>query len=156
VEHCDTAVAGQRPAKGFLALEDELDALDALRAPAADGVLINWGRSAIEGRGPERVLHHIQQTRERGLLRGLMFSGCSASGVSRGGAWADVHLPPFPVDQDSVLTAESAAEAVTAAGGCTALEVLGMKIGAPADAGLTARATILRDSTTAFTAALGL
>jgi hypothetical protein len=146
LEHCDAPVAGRRAAKGFLALENELDAVGTLDPGAVGGVLINWGRSAIEGRGPAAVLRHIELARERGLLRGLMFSGCSASEDARGGAWADVHLPPSPVEVGSLLTARAAAQAVAAAGGPSALEVVGMKIAAPADADQRERERILRDS----------
>lgn len=160
VEHCDAAVPGARPAKGFLPLSAELDALDAVgaadgRSGAGLGVLVNWGRSAIEGRDPERVVDHLVEARRRGLLRGLMFSGCAATDASRGGAWADVHLPPAPVDQHSLLTTVAARLAVEAAGGAAGLGIVGMKVGAPADASLLERERILRRSARTLLAALG-
>ena len=154
VEHCDAAAGGFRAAKGFLALGDELDALDAVGAEPRAGVLINWGRSAIEGRDPRLVVDHLTRAREQGRLRGLMFSGSTASPDSRGGVWADVHLPPAPVDGASALTAELARAAVEASGGPAALDVLGMKVGAPRDAAAAERERILAESAAILLAAI--
>jgi hypothetical protein len=151
VEHCDAAVEGVRPAKGFLRLDDELDALASLDAGPRAGVLINWGRSAIEGRDPALVVDHVTRAREQGQLRGLMFSGCTPSPESRGGAWADVHLPPAPVDASSALTAELARAAAGAAG---TLDVVGMKIGAPKDAAAADRERTLTESAAILLAAI--
>src|SRR5438034_923832 len=53
VEHCDAFVPGQAPAKGFLALGAEIDAIRASHGATPVGVAVNWGRSAIEARDPE-------------------------------------------------------------------------------------------------------
>jgi len=153
VEHCDAAVPGRVASKGFLGLDDELDALDAVGHERL-GVLINWGRSAIEGRSPLRAVEHLRQARERGLLRGLMFSGCSPHADARGGAWADFHLPPASVDPLSLLDERAARDAVAAAGDVTGLVVTGMKVGAPATADLDARERILVESASVLLGAL--
>jgi hypothetical protein len=145
VEHCDAAVPGVTAAKGFLPLDDELSALEDSAAPRS-GVLLNWGRSAIELRDPDAVADQVAHVRSRGLLRGLIFSGCSPDPASRGGAWADVHLPPSPIDERSALSRDRAIAAVRAAGGGAALDVLGMKVGAPPDADGPRRASILAES----------
>jgi hypothetical protein len=153
VEHCDAARPGLTPAKGFLPLADEVTAIADLDAPDRLGILVNWGRSAIEGRDAARAAEHIALARGEGMLRGLMFSGCSASPGARGGAWADSHLPPAPVEPASILSAETARQAMAAAGNAAALDVVGMKIGAPADADLAERERILADSAALLLAA---
>jgi len=75
-----------------------------------------------------------------------MFSGCARIAESRGGAWADVHLPPSPVDEWSMLTADRAAAALLAAVGASALDVIGMKVGRPAAPGAIARERVLARS----------
>jgi hypothetical protein len=154
VEHCDAALPGRSPSKGFLSLGDELDVLADLGPASGIGLLVNWGRSAIEGRAGSRAVEHLTESRERGLLRGLMFSGCSDDAASRGGAWADVHLPPAPVDERSILDAKAAASALAAVGDPATLDVLGMKVGAPAEADLVERERILDESARILRAAL--
>ena len=96
VEHCDAAVAGQVSAKGFLHLADELDVLAELPATPARAV-INWGRSAIERRDPAAATVHAGLARDRGLLAGVVLSGCASTTSAWGGPWADTHLPPLGV-----------------------------------------------------------
>jgi Domain of unknown function (DUF4862) len=94
VEHCDAFLPGQDPAKGFMTLEQEIMAIDCLPAAlrARLGVLINWGRSAIEGRSVEVPLRHLEQAKQSGLLGGLIFSGVT-EGDALYGNWADSHAP---------------------------------------------------------------
>ncbi len=118
IEHCDAAIAGQRAEKGFLPLDAELRALAG--APAEWGVSLNWGRSAIELRGAERVHEHAAAASASGRLRGLMFSGASAAPSPFGDAWVDAHLPfhgelPGGIPE-SLLTEAAAAATVRAAG----------------------------------------
>jgi len=73
IEHCDAYVEGQDPSKGFLKIEDEIDAcLKAkIETGKSVGITINWGRSAIEARSASGVIKHIQAAKAAGLLSGL-------------------------------------------------------------------------------------
>ena len=114
LEHVDAKVAGHAPAKGFLSLEDELDVIAENSVPV--GILINWGRSAIELRDAGQVIDHLAMAREAGVLKGLIFSGVSAVTTAYGAAWADQHLPPSPQESESLLTAELMEDALRVAG----------------------------------------
>ena len=130
IEHCDAWVNGQQPEKGFLTLEEEIEAI---RLSGTDlGILINWGRSAIELRNGDRVEEQIASARDSGLLRGLIFSGASDREGIFGPAWIDAHHPfqkserHVYGDPDSLLTEVRAKKAVNAAG---AIPWLGIKLG---------------------------
>lgn len=98
LEHCDALIPGQAPAKGFLSLEAEAEAVQ--RAGEATGhpfgMVVNWGRSVIEQRRPEAGREHITYLRDRGILGGVVLSGCASIDTRYGPAWADVHVPPAP------------------------------------------------------------
>jgi Domain of unknown function (DUF4862) len=96
VEHCDAAVAGQVPAKGFLDLGDELDVLASVPGAPVRAV-INWGRSVIERRDPGAAADQAGLARDRGLLAGVVLSGCADTTSAWGEPWADTHLPPAGV-----------------------------------------------------------
>jgi hypothetical protein len=121
VEHCDAAVPGQVPAKGFLGLDDELDVLSALAGPPAR-VVINWGRSVIERRDPAAAAVHAALARKRGLLAGIVLSGCASTESAWGEPWADTHLPPAGVrppgcaPHQSLMSGERMADFLRAAG----------------------------------------
>lgn len=151
IEHCDAYLPAQPPNKGFLVLRQELEALAATkggRTPA--GVVLNWGRSAVEGRGAETPLAHARSAREAGLLVGLMFSGaCARDKVY--GDWQDTHAPFAPAfgirhgAERSELTAERAKAWFQAAG--EGLTVLGLKIQPlPSSLPLETRIEYLRDA----------
>lgn len=130
VEHSDAYLPSHPPVKGFLTLEEEIGAI---RDSKADfGVLINWGRSAIEGRSAEKPLEHIRMAKNAGLLRGLIFSGTSPD-CPRFGKWTDLHMPVAPAEgmgfpeKNSILT-ESCIQAALTEVGSTKLTVLGVKI----------------------------
>ncbi|HUJ73511.1 MAG TPA: DUF4862 family protein [bacterium] len=133
LEHCDAFVPGQAPAKGFLALPQELQAIrDSDPAPTPLGMTLNWGRSALEGRNATLPLEHVRSMRAAGRLRGIIFSGCTAS-HPLWGAWQDTHAPfgpafglPFTVPE-SLLTAQAARECLAAAP-VDELALLGFKI----------------------------
>lgn len=94
VEHCDAYVPGQTPAKGFFTLKDEIDVVESFGlAPEVLGMSLNWGRSAIEGHGPELALEHVQAVTEAGLLRAYIFSGATGEDTAWGPAWTDMHIP---------------------------------------------------------------
>jgi hypothetical protein len=115
VEHCDAFVAGQQPAKGFLRIEEEIQALTAV-AGSGLGLSLNWGRSAIEFRDAARVVEHVDTAVASGLLRAVTFSGAAAAPTSYGPAWADSHLPfadpgdPAYADPASLMTTARAGE----------------------------------------------
>lgn len=157
LEHCDACVPAQPSAKGFLALDDEIDVIGELNRTGHNyGLLVNWARSAIEARDAGRAVEHIEAARSAGLLRGFMFSGCSDSAEARGGAWADFHLPPAGADtrQHSLLDDTALAATFEALGDPAALAVFGMKVGAaPADT-LAERQSVIRRSTSLIQDAL--
>lgn len=123
LEHSDAAVAGQQPQKGFLSLTDELRVLDQL---GDIGLVINWGRSAIESRSVDGPVQHLEQAREAGLLSGLMFSGAAESDSAFGSGWLDAHLPTSSVEPSSLLTPAEITRSLQAAGDQV---LLGVKIG---------------------------
>ncbi len=93
VEHCDALVPGQRAAKGFLTLADEIVAIRAAGSPQAVGIGINWGRSAIEGRSARTPVEHVAAATESGLLRAVVLSGATGAETAWGPAWGDAHIP---------------------------------------------------------------
>ena len=159
LEHCDALVPGQAHAKGFLPLGDEIAAI---RMSGADvGIAVNWGRSAIELRSSSLVLEHVQEARDAGVLRGLMFSGVADRPSAYGEAWADAHLPfsPHPGAADaaayaepaSMLTVPLARSALAEAG---ELLYSGIKFAwRPADASVEGRVEMIRRSVGLLTAA---
>lgn len=98
IEHCDRYIDGQKPEKGFLSIEQEIEIAQALGI----GITINWGRSSVEGRDVQTPLRHIQQASEAGVLRGLMFSGAGPEATQYGYEWIDGHLP-MQVDEPTSL-----------------------------------------------------
>ncbi|MEV0193509.1 DUF4862 family protein [Kitasatospora purpeofusca] len=92
VEHCDTPVPGRVPVKGFLALDQEIDAVASL-AGSGIGLSLNWGRSLLELRDPDRVADHAAQAAASGLLRAFTLSGNGDGASAHGAAWDDTHLP---------------------------------------------------------------
>lgn len=96
LEHCDAFRPSQRAAKGFMALEDEVEAvlLANQAGPEALGMSVNWGRSVIEQRDPDAALRHVELLAGAALLGGFTVSGCADVDTKYGVAWADVHVPP--------------------------------------------------------------
>lgn len=132
LEHCDAWREGQRAEKGFLALDDEILAIE--RAGADVGISLNWGRSAIEFRDADRVVEHITAARASGHLQGFIASGAADHSGPFGDAWVDAHLPfqrnaAHPLGDDaSLLTEERLVAALSAAG---PLAWIGVKMGWP-------------------------
>ena len=104
LEHCDAYIPGKTPEKGCLLLEDELDVI---REVGDIGVVLNWGRSAIEKHSSLGPLQHIQMAKEKKLLKGFFFSGCTDDANSAYGAWKDTHVPPNHVVENQYLVEES-------------------------------------------------
>jgi hypothetical protein len=132
IEHCDQYVAGQRPDKGFLSLEQEIEAIRQAGNKQPIGIVINWARSAIEARDPGAPLRHIRAAKAAGLLRGLTFSGVTAHDPVYG-EWLDQHAP-FALTPgaktgcaNSLLTLERAAECLREADPRT-LAFVGFKV----------------------------
>jgi uncharacterized protein DUF4862 len=120
IEHVDALVAGHDPEKGFLSLGDEIEAI---KASATDiGIALNWGRSALELRDPDRVTEHVTIARNAGLLRGCIFSGTSDQRGYFDRPWVDAHnmfrrSPAHPFgDPDSLLTDERVRTVAATAG----------------------------------------
>jgi hypothetical protein len=105
VEHC--RVPGHAPAKSFLALGEEIAALRQSQGATPAGILINWGRSAIEGRDAAGPYAHLKLAGD--LLDGLMFSGATSADPLYG-AWADSHAPFARECPNSLLTEDRAKE----------------------------------------------
>lgn len=124
VEHCDAAVPGLEPDKGFLRIEDDVLAakLSEGRTPVA--VAINWGRSAVETRSAEGPLEHIARAVQADLLGALVFSGAAPAHPDYG-AWRDSHVPFSTSVPESILTPAAAKAALAEAGPCP---LLGLKL----------------------------
>jgi hypothetical protein len=150
IEHCDAPNAKNPGDKGFLPLEDEL----AVAASTGTGVVINWGRSALEGRSADRPLAHIEHALADNLLRGLMFSGVAGQPNVYGPEWADTHPPAQDVAPLSLLTAAHLGECIARALGSDPLLYLGAKYAAaPADDD-NARVTLLDHAATQLSRAV--
>ncbi|GAA4491814.1 DUF4862 family protein [Microbacterium panaciterrae] len=157
IEHCDAAVPGHPAEKGFLAVDDELAALEDF--PDAVGMSVNWGRSAIELRDPDLVSGQIARIAGAGRLHGLMLSGASAQSTPFGGSWADAHHPlapaeGFPIGEPaSLLTLARARSAIAAAG---SVRWSGVKFGwADHDAAVAPRLAMIAAAARLFSAGPG-
>jgi hypothetical protein len=152
IEHCDTLIEGQKPAKGFLTIEDEIKALKRLNLGSSSKIsmLVNWGRSVIETRSEQGALDHIALLKANNLLAGLMFSGVSEQ-TTEYGEWADTHMPPAPNNKlvtgaaGSLLTEQQMHDCMLAAGH-QSLPILGIKLGIrPTSCGLEQRVNYIKD-----------
>lgn len=95
IEHCDAYFSEGESVKGFLTLEEEIEAVTQTNAKMKSNLsfCVNWGRSAIEAQSVEGPLAHIAKLSELDLLTGLMFSGAAAQDPTYGD-WKDSHMPP--------------------------------------------------------------
>lgn len=146
VEHCDAWRADHAPFKGFLELDDEIDAVKRVNQQTGGdiGIAINWGRSVLEDRYPLTAVNHIVKARDAGLLAGLIFSGCSDADTPWG-IWDDTHMPHAPAQglefaaRGSLMDEHAMRDALAATRGAD-LTFLGAKITAfPASADLRTR-----------------
>ena len=162
IEHCDAYVEGQKPAKGFLSIEDEIQVLSELNDALGDkqptlGIVVNWGRSAIETRSIEGPVEHIKKAKQKGVLAGVMFSGASDKD-SAYGVWSDTHMPPSldvvdaKSERASLLTETEIQRCLESAGGkMTPPSIVGVKIGIrPREASLMERVTYNKDALAAL------
>ncbi|MGO4236127.1 DUF4862 family protein [Pseudarthrobacter sp. YAF2] len=130
VEHSDALIPGQAPQKGYLALNDEMAAVQSAVDLKARRIrhLLNWGRSAIEGRSSTTPGAHIDTLGP--ALGAFTFSGAAPTATSRSTAWEDVHLSLATDDPASLLTADALRAVVAKVP--DGLSFLGIKVGAPA------------------------
>ncbi|MCF6775117.1 DUF4862 family protein [Thiotrichales bacterium 19X7-9] len=97
IEHCDAKMNDRVPEKGFLSLEDEIDAITEV---GGFGLMLNWGRSVIEGHSIEQAIKHIKLASQSNCLNGYFFSGCTNNLSSSYGAFKDSHMPPKLNNED--------------------------------------------------------
>ena len=140
LEHCDAQVPEHAPAKGFLTLDVEIEAVK--KANRMGGVpvslCINWGRSALETRSVDGPVEHIEAARAAGLLSGLMFSGVSDQ-ESPYGVWRDSHMPPaqafdIPAFEPCSLLTETEFRRCLESANFRQLDFVGIKIAVRPDA----------------------
>ncbi|MDC3239504.1 DUF4862 family protein [Gammaproteobacteria bacterium] len=111
IEHCDSPKDKQEFQKGYLSLNDEIKVLDKLKDQRM-GILLNWGRSVLEGRNRNEIIKHIRISKDKGYLKGLIFSG-TAKDDENYGRWMDLHMPfknescPHLSFKNSLLTKEN-------------------------------------------------
>jgi Domain of unknown function (DUF4862) len=148
LEHCDAAVRHHPPVKGFLPLEQEIEAV--LGSGTGAGIALNWARSVIESRDTGTPARHLELALHTGVLAGFVFSGCASRPTAFGEAWDDTHLPPAPVEPASLLTPQDIrAIAASLDAACTGRgpEVYrGLKISAPRGSSVEERLALLSHS----------
>lgn len=143
VEHCDRFVPEWQPAKGFLSLESEIDAILASSGPTPIGMLINWGRSAIEGRSGDTPTEHLRVARDKGVLKGLIYSGCTVDSALYGN-WSDSHAP---FETPGSLLTRARVNACDEVASPQSLRVYGFKMQAlPKSLGVEERLQFLREN----------
>ena len=147
VEHCDAAVPGRAPDKGFLKIEDEVLAVKLSTGGTPIGVAVNWGRSALETRSTEGPLEHIHRAIQAELLGGLFFSGVTPA-HGEYGAWRDSHAPFSTSCPESLLTPAAAKAALAAAPDC---RIIGLKLQTkPASMTVPERLAVIQDGLNAL------
>ena len=151
LEHCDAVLGtGTAVVKGFLPLECEVEAI--LRADAGIGLALNWARSVIETSDVQTPLRHVRFAAQAGVLAGVALSGCSPVTTRFGAAWDDTHLPPAPVEGESLLTTDRIHDVVgllslPAAGGePPTVPYRGLKVSVPDGSSVAERVAIVGDS----------
>jgi hypothetical protein len=157
LEHCDAFNSGRSPAKGFMTLEAEAEAVNRAneRTGRSIGLVVNWGRSVIEQRAAGAAVEHIRFLRDAGLLGGFVLSGCADVDTRFGPAWADVHVPPSPpetkgnfagpgvLEAASLMTPASIRECLEAAGTDPGTGFRGIKVAAPPNSTVDERVAVI-------------
>ncbi|MEK7233620.1 MAG: DUF4862 family protein [Elusimicrobiota bacterium] len=147
VEHCDAAMPGRAPDKGFLRIEDDVAATKLSDGETPIGVAINWGRSALETRSVEGPLEHLRRATQAELLGGLFFSGTTPAHPEYG-EWRDSHAPFSTRCPESLLTPAVAKTALREAPGCP---LIGLKLQTkPSTMTVTERLAVIEDGLNAL------
>jgi len=142
VEHCDAAVPGREPDKGFLRIEDDVLAVKLSKGTTPAGVAINWGRSALDARSVQGPLEHIERAAQAELLGALIFSGVTPDDAEFG-SWRDSHAPFSTSRPGSLLTPGAAKAALAAAADCP---IIGLKLQTkPATMNVNERLAVIQD-----------
>ncbi len=142
VEHCDAALPAHIPDKGFLRIEDEIEAITQSAGKTPIQLAINWGRSALETRSAMGPIEHIRSAVKAKLLGALFFSGVTADHPDYG-TWKDSHVPFSTSCPSSLLTPAAAKAALTAAADCP---IYGLKLQTlPLTLNVTQRLAVIRD-----------
>ena len=136
VEHCDAFTKKNPiPKKGFLSIEEEIGVIKKInyKFNSNIGVVINWGRSAIENRSKSGPIQHIKYAIKNKLLDGIMFSGTTSNNNNLYGLWSDLHMPPAPhndyeyFERESLMTYENIKETLMNCN-LTSLKFIGIKL----------------------------
>ncbi|MDD5302924.1 MAG: DUF4862 family protein [Elusimicrobia bacterium] len=147
VEHCDAAVPGQAPDKGFMRIEDDVMAIKLSGGKTPTALAINWGRSAVEARSAEGPIEHLRRAAQAELLGALFFSGVTASHPEYG-EWRDWHAPFSTSVPESLMTPAAAKAALAEAPGCP---IVGIKLQTkPATMPVPARLAVIQDGLNAL------
>jgi len=93
LEHCDSHSVDGTYQKGFMSIESELRIIDYF-SDSLLGMVLNWGRSVLEGKSPNTILNHIDLCQQKDCLKGFIFSGTSEEDPMYG-SWEDQHMPFF-------------------------------------------------------------
>lgn len=149
VEHCDRYIDGRKPEKGFLPIESEIEAC----RETGVSMVVNWGRSCVEGRDARTSLEHVRIAASAGVLTGLMFSGAGPVATQYGYEWIDGHLPMNPDEPTSLMGAAQIDECAAAALASDACEFLGAKVCVPETGSLKQRLSFLEHIHSAASAA---
>jgi hypothetical protein len=148
LEHCDAATGHNPPVKGFLPLEQEIDAV--LTADMGAGVAVNWARSVIESRDTNTPDRHVELALHAEVLAGVVLSGCASQPTAFGRAWEDAHLPPAPLEPTSLLTPQGIRDITATLDKATTTKsphvYRGLKISAPPTCGVEQRLSLLAKS----------
>ncbi|GAA1001433.1 DUF4862 family protein [Subtercola frigoramans] len=129
LEHSDALRPGQKPEKGYLDFDAEWQIIHELnRSGAPVRHLLNWGRSAIEGRSDATPLAHLAEAGSQ--LGAYAFSGASGSTSARSVEWQDVHLGLARDEPVSLLDEKHIRDVIRALP--NDLSYLGVKVGAGA------------------------
>jgi len=161
IEHCDFS-EGTEFEKGFLSLDDEISVLKEFSSEYSLGIVVNWARSAIEGRSVDKPVEHLVSLQKSGLLNGVIFSGVSDRSISYG-KWKDTHAPfarslnVENYEEDSLLTYENLTNSLNAID-IRELEYLGIKllVMPTKDSSLERRVGVSRDAMVILNNALNL
>jgi hypothetical protein len=129
VEHSDALIPGQAPQKGYLTLDEEIAAVQTAKESATTRIrhLLNWGRSAIEGRNATTPEKHIETLGDS--LGAFAFSGAGPTATNRSKPWEDVHLGLATDEPASLLTTDRLQSVLAELP--EGLSFMGVKTGAP-------------------------